>query len=98
MILHGVVGSTNTSPIMPAFSDELSSEQIASIANYVRISFGGLASSDVSAADVERIAATSAEKPFLIKYAGLLAILGIIVAIAVIIFIIRSIIRSKHRH
>ena len=98
MILHGVVGSTNTSPIMPAFSDELSSEQIASIANYVRISFGGLASSDVSAADIERIAATSAEKPFLITYAGLLAILGIIVAIAVIIFIIRAIIRSKHRH
>ena len=98
MILHGVVGSTNTSPIMPAFSDELSSEQIASIANYVRVNFGGLASSDVSAADIERIAATSAEKPFLIKYAGLLAILGIIVAIAIIIFIIRAIIRSKHRH
>lgn len=98
MILHGVVGSTNTSPIMPAFSDELSSEQIASIANYVRVSFGGLASSDVSAADVERIAATSAEKPLLIKYAGLLAILGILIAIAVIIFIIRAIISSKRRH
>ena len=97
IILHGVVGSTNTSPIMPAFSDELNNEQIASIANYVRVNFGGLASSKVSAADVDRIAARSTDTPFLIKYAGLLAILGIIVALVVIIFIIRAIIRSKRR-
>ncbi|OXL26858.1 cytochrome c [Psychrobacter sp. DAB_AL32B] len=97
IILHGVVGSTNTSPIMPAFSDQLDNEQIASIANYVRVNFGGLASSAVSAADVDRIATTGADKPFLIKYAGLLAILGIIVAIAVIIFIVRAIIRNRRR-
>ena len=97
IILHGVVGSTNTSPIMPAFSDQLSHEQIASITNYVRTNFGGLSSSEVNAADVERIATSSDNKPFLIKYAGLLAILGIIVAFAIIIFIIRAIIRSKRR-
>lgn len=97
MILHGVEGSTNTSPIMPGFSDELSSEQIAGITNYVRVNFGGLASSDVSADDVDRIANTGVDKPFLIKYAGLLAIIGIIVAIAIIVFIIRAVIRSKRR-
>lgn len=97
MILHGVEGSTNTSPIMPGFSDQLSNEQIASIANYVRVNFGGLASSEVSATDVDRIANTGVDKPFLIKYAGFLAILGIIVAIVIILFIIRAIIRSRRR-
>ena len=97
MILHGVEGATDTSPIMPGFSEELNSEQIAGIANYVRVNFGGLANSEVSAADVDRIANTGVDKPFLIKYAGLLAIIGILVAIAVIIFIIRAILRSKRR-
>ena len=97
MIVHGVEGSTNTSPIMPGFSDDLNSEQIASIANYVRVNFGGLTSSNVKAADVDRIAAGEDQRPFLIKYAGFLAILGILVAIIVIIFIIRAIIRSR-RH
>ncbi|NRD71369.1 c-type cytochrome [Psychrobacter okhotskensis] len=97
MILHGVESATNTSPIMPGFSDELNSEQIAGITNYVRVNFGGLASSDVSAGDVDRIANTSVDKPFLIKYAGLLAIIGIIVAIAIIAFIIRAIFRSRRR-
>lgn len=97
IILHGVVGSTNTSPIMPGFADQLDSEQVASIADYVRVNFGGLTDSDVSAADVERIASAGNEQPFLIKYAGLLAIIGIIVAILLIIFIIRAIMR-KRRH
>src|SRR5699024_9870124 len=48
MILHGVESATNTSPIMPGFSEELSSEQIAGITNYVRTSFGGHANSEVS--------------------------------------------------
>ena len=97
MILHGVESATNTSPIMPGFSEELSSEQIAGITNYVRTSFGGHANSEVSAADIERIASTGVEKPFLIKYAGLLAIVGIIVAILIIIFIVRAILRSRRR-
>ncbi len=97
VILHGVDGATNTSPKMPGFSEELSSEQIAGISNYVRVNFGSLDSSDVSAADVDRVATTGANQPFLIKYAGLLAILGIIVAIVIIIFIVRAILRSR-RH
>ncbi len=97
VILHGVDGATNTSPKMPGFSEELNSEQIAGITNYVRTNFGSLDSSEVSAADIERIATTGADQPFLIKYAGLLAILGIIVALAIIIFIIRAIMRSRRR-
>lgn len=97
MILHGVEGATNTSPIMPGFSDELNSEQIAGIANYVRVNFGGLTGSNVSASDVDRIATTDVAKPFLIKYAGLLAVIGIIVATIIIVFIIRAILRSRRR-
>lgn len=97
VILHGINGATNTSPKMPGFSEELSSQQIAGITNYVRVNFGSLASSNVSATDVDKVIASEPEQPFLIKYAGLLAIIGIIVAIVVIIFIIRTIIRSR-RH
>ncbi len=97
MILRGVEGSTNTSPIMPGFADELNNEQVASIANYVRVNFGGLTSSDVDAADVDRIAVGVDQRPFLIKYAGLLAVIGIIVALVIIFFVIRAIVRSR-RH
>jgi mono/diheme cytochrome c family protein len=40
---------------MPGFSEDLSPAQIANITNYVRVTFGGLSNSDVSAADVTRV-------------------------------------------
>lgn len=55
VIAYGAKGALNTAPKMPGFSKELSHAQIASITNYVRINFGGLATSNVSAADVKRI-------------------------------------------
>lgn len=55
VIAYGAKGALNTAPKMPGFSKELSHAQIASITNYVRINFGGLPSSNVSAADVKRI-------------------------------------------
>jgi len=55
VIAYGAKGALNTAPKMPGFSKELSHAQIASITNYVRVTFGGLQSSDVSAADVKRI-------------------------------------------
>lgn len=97
VIVHGIDGATNTSPKMPGFSEDLNSEQIAGIANYVRVNFGGLQNSDVNAADVDRVMKAKPDQPFLIKYAGLLATLGIIVALIIIAFIIRGIIRSRRR-
>ena len=82
---------------MPGFSEDLNSEQIAGIANYVRVNFGGLQSSEVNAADVDRIMTAKPAQPFLIKYAGLLAALGIIVALLIIALIIRGMIRSRRR-
>lgn len=55
VIAYGAKGALNTAPKMPGFSKELTHTQIASIANYVRVNFGGLPNSDVSATDVKRI-------------------------------------------
>lgn len=55
VITFGAKGAFNTAPKMPGFSEDLSPIQIASITNYVRVKFGGLPSSDVSAADVTRV-------------------------------------------
>ncbi len=97
VIAHGVKGATNIRPNMPGFSEELSSEQIAAITNYVRVKFGGLQTSEVSAADVDSAMVVGSQKPFLIKYAGVLAIIGILVALMVLYFIIRAVLRSRRR-
>ena len=55
VIAFGAKGAFNTAPKMPGFSKDLSPTQIASITNYVRVTFGGLPGSDVSAADVTRV-------------------------------------------
>ena len=55
VIAYGAKGALNTAPKMPGFEKELTHAQIASITNYVRINFGGLPSSNVSAADVKHI-------------------------------------------
>ena len=55
VIAYGAKGALNTAPKMPGFEKELTHAQIASITNYVRINFGGLPTSNVSAADVKRI-------------------------------------------
>ncbi|MGP5209551.1 cytochrome c [Psychrobacter alimentarius] len=55
VIAFGAKGAFNTAPKMPRFNEDLSHAQIADITNYVRINFGGLTTSQVSASDVERI-------------------------------------------
>ena len=55
VIAFGAKGAFNTAPKMPGFEKDLSPAQIASITNYVRVNFGGLPSSEVSAADVKRV-------------------------------------------
>lgn len=95
VIAHGIDGATNTSPSMPGFSKDLSAEQIAGITNYVRVNFGGIDDSKVSAADVDRVMSAKPEQPFLIKYAGLLAALGILAVIAIIALIIWRLMRPR---
>lgn len=57
VIAYGVKSGLNTAPKMPGFAKDLSSSEIASITNYVRVTFGSLSRSDVSAHDIERIMA-----------------------------------------
>ena len=57
VINYGVKSSLNTAPSMPGFGKDLSNAEIASITNYVRVTFGSLAHSDISADDVKRIKA-----------------------------------------
>ncbi|MGO2622295.1 MAG: cytochrome c [Psychrobacter sp.] len=55
VIAFGAKGAFNTAPKMPGFKKDLSHTQIARIANYVRVNFGGLPSSEVTAAEVKRV-------------------------------------------
>lgn len=55
VIAYGAKGALNTAPKMPGFSKDLSHEQIARITNYVRVNFGGLQGSNVTATDVQRV-------------------------------------------
>ena len=97
VIAHGIEAASNTSPNMPGFSKDLNSEQIASISNYVRVNFGGLPASEVSAADVDRVTTAEPEQPFLIKHAALLAWLGIIAAVLLLGLLVWWLIRRMNR-
>lgn len=55
VIAFGAEGAFNTAPKMPGFKEDLNAAQIASIANYVRITFGSLPTSEVTAAEVEQL-------------------------------------------
>jgi len=55
VIAFGAEGAFNTAPKMPGFKEDLNAAQIASIANYVRITFGSLLTSEVTAAEVEQL-------------------------------------------
>jgi len=93
VIAHGIEGATNTSPQMPGFKDELSAEQIAGLANYVRVTFGGMSDSQVTAEQVDNIMTAPADVPFLIKNAGWLAWLGIIAVVLLLGLLIWCLLR-----
>ena len=86
VILEGVAYNGATPrPLMPGFEGELDSQEIADLANYVRVEFGGHTTSNIDANQVNHIA--SGEQPVsgLIRYAPLLAWLGVLVAVLLII-------------
>ena len=55
VIAYGAKGALNTAPKMPGFKKDLTLAQIADITNYVRVNFGGLSDSNVTAADVKKV-------------------------------------------
>lgn len=79
VIAHGVdrqVGDEHT--LMPAFRASLDDAQIASLANYVRTTFGGVEGS-VNASRVESILSGQVDTPWLIQNARWLAMLAIVI-------------------
>lgn len=85
VILEGVEfrGAT-PKPLMPGFADKLNHQQIASLANYVREEFGAHNTSQIDADQVAYIASGKQKVSALIRYAPLLAWLGIILLIVII--------------
>lgn len=89
VILQGMAFNGATpKPLMPGFQGKLSNQQIAAIANYTRTEFGGHSSSDISADQVAYIASGKQPVSDLIRYAPLLAWLGVVVLIVVLLILV----------
>lgn len=85
VVLNGVAyrGAT-PGPLMPGFEGKLDNQQVASVANYVRTEFGGHSASNIDADQVAYIASGKQPVSALIRYAPLLAWLGIFVVVLLI--------------
>ena len=99
-IVEGVHRNINgQETAMPGFASEFNDAQIAAIATYVRGSIGGNSASAITAADVSRARAGDVQDSWLIRSAGLLTIVALIVAlivlIAIVLFIRRSFARTR---
>lgn len=68
-------------PQMPGFAEVLSHAETAKVANHVRTEFGGHDESQLTAQDVNELITGERPVPALIRHAGTLAWLGIIVAV-----------------
>lgn len=99
VILNGVAyrGAT-PGPLMPGFADKLDDQQVASLANYVRAEFGDQANSNVDADQVAHIASGKQPVSALIRYAPLLAWLGVIVVVVLIGAVLWLLWRRRNRH
>ncbi|MFN4171505.1 MAG: c-type cytochrome [Pseudorhodobacter sp.] len=79
VLAHGVpAGKLYRVPAMPGFADELSNDQIAMLANYTRITFGGRPDSTLTAADVERATVPDDEMPMPLRILQALAWVGLV--------------------
>ncbi len=98
VIAQGVSHATlYRAPLMPGFAKDLDNAQIAEVANYTRINFGGLEQSDLTEADIAALRDPQPDLPFLIKNAAILAWLGIIAALGAIAGLIWLVLRKKNK-
>ena len=86
VLAHGVpAGKLYRAPAMPGFADELTYDQIATLANYTRTSFGGREDSNLTAADVARALNPDEAMPAplrllqIIAWVGLVSLIGLLV-------------------
>ncbi len=98
VIAQGVTHATlYRAPLMPGFARDLDNAQIADVANYTRVQFGGLEQSDLTEDDIALLRDPRPDLPLLIKNAAILAWIGIIAALAVIAGIVWLVLRKKNK-
>lgn len=98
VLLHGVpAGKIPRAPAMPGFAGELSHDEIAEIANYARITFGGRPDSSLTAIDVARVLTAEEEMPTPLRALQLLAWAGVIVMLAAVGLLCWWLIRRRKR-
>src|SRR5690554_2589697 len=86
VLLKGVAFNGATPrPLMPGFERKLNNEQIASIANYVRTKFGGQPDSNINADQVAYVASGKQPVSDIIRYAPLMAWLGVLLVVLLVI-------------
>jgi mono/diheme cytochrome c family protein len=98
VILDGVAyrGAT-PGPLMPGFDGKLDRQQIAAVSNFVRTKFGGHSASNIDADQVAYIASGKQPVSALIRYAPLMAWLGVFVAVLAIAGGLLLLWRWRHR-
>lgn len=89
VLLHGVpAGKLARAPAMPGFASELSADEIATLANYTRATFGGRQDSALTASDVERVLERDEEMPAPLRAVQVAAWVGVALGIAALALII----------
>ena len=98
VVAHGVNRDADgLHALMPGFRSAMSDPQIASVASYVRTTFGGVAE-PVDAGQVSRILSGRIDVPWLIRNARWLSIAGLVGLILVVILIAGGIgLRNRQR-
>ncbi|ARU00296.1 c-type cytochrome [Yoonia vestfoldensis] len=99
VLLHGVpAGKLHGAPAMPGFANELSAAQIAMLANYTRTTFGDHADSDVTAADVTRIAAFAPPMSPALRMLQIGAWVGVALLLILVLLAGWWLLRRRRRH
>lgn len=96
VLLHGVeAGKVYRKPGMPAFEDELSHAQIATLANYTRTTFGERPDSTLTADDVAEIADYQPEMPWPLRALQIAAWVGVAVLAVGLALLARWFVRRR---
>lgn len=90
-------GKLYRSPAMPGFADELGAGQIALLANYTRVTFGGRENSNLTAADVHQVLAPQEEMPLPLRVLQVAAWIGLLGMMVVFAFIIGWVVRRRNK-
>lgn len=96
VLVHGISARTlYRAPGMPGFADEMDNAEIATMANYLRVTWGGHQDSQITADYVAAIL-EGQDPPLLVRLAPPLAWAGIIILLALIGWIVWLVMRRRN--